>query len=913
MNPSGRVSAQNVIRSGAPNTRLPHSRAGVDNNTIMSKMIRDPNGESRERTDSPYLGNFGYLQESADVMATNIDDYKNHMAMLPEIELCIQVLLSLILTPKDIDKIELKHAVEPNILVAEMAQEMLEILKEAEQNYKIKSLLQEKLRKALVSEGADVSIVIPENSLDDLINGRGAHKITLESFREKGLYNDISKPRGFMANGPKTAPAAGVKMTLESMLDGLSRPPEVVDKLEPLKVAGTMMDGNKWDFSKLTGFVMPELFDNPQMMKLEDIVSSIKRTQTNMAIESFGGNSMFGNIEAMYHSPDHKPEDIVMMMRQEEASREAVGPPLWKGAPTESCMPVVRPGSPSKPVGYLFLLDEFGAFISRSARSDYMRNISAGVFNNRNAVSGMLNNMADQLNMEDGFSQQLMTMQAVQAFRELALRDIENRLLHGSVGNVTVSRVEMAYDLMFERALAGKQTRVVYVPADMVIYWTYDYNDNGTGRSLMEDNKILSSIRALTMFMNIETHIRNSIDHRTLNITVDEDDPNKSRTKEMILHEYARNRGNSIPWASSNPRRMVEVAQNSGLAVSVKGGDNYPGTEVSIDSRPVEYKEVNLDLDEDLRKRQTMGFGLAPEIVDLSTQIEFSSKMATSNELSLKRALALQDRTNLFIRETLIKLVLNHKGYMDKMRKAVGNHIDKMDKKIVAKLGEDYFITAFFSIYTCTLPRPDTGLANRMTDLDDYVSAIEKVLDNIVPDDLMQSNVTGESANEWVAVLKASVKSTLVLDYCRSNSILPEVTNLFKNDTAEDPGSMLVMDGVVNAGRLTKIIQGMGLQLYSAALISENQMATLKERLDANRVEGTEAGEGSETTGGGSGGDDFDSDFGGDDDFGDFDMGDEDGDGDGGEFDFGDDSGDDSSSEDSSSTSDDSSNDDSTV
>jgi len=144
-------------------------------------------------------------------------------------------------------------------------------------------------------------------------------------------------------------------------------------------------------------------------------------------------------------------------------------------------MPVVRPGMPSKPIGFLFLLDEFGAFISRHARSDYMRNISAGVFNNRNAVSGMLNNMADQMNMEDGFSQQLMTMQAVQAFRELALRDIENRLLHGSVGNVTVSRVEMAYDLMFERALAGKQTRIVYVPADMVIYWTYDYNDNGTG------------------------------------------------------------------------------------------------------------------------------------------------------------------------------------------------------------------------------------------------------------------------------------------------------------------------------------------------------------------------------------------------------------------------------------------------
>lgn len=885
MNNNGRVSAQTVIRTGTPNTRLPHTRAGVGNDTVLSKMIRDQSGTAPERTDSPYLGNFGYLQETADVMSTNIDDYKNHMTMLPEIELCIQVLLSLILSPKDITQITLKHAVEPNILPAEMTQEMLKILEEVENNYKIKSLLQEKLRKALFTEGADVTVVIPENSLDDLINGRGRHKISLESFRKKGMYDDISKPRGFMANGPSPKAAKpDARMTLENMLSEMTKSHGMAEKLDPLKMVGeSLNNGKKWDFSKFPGFVMPEIYDNPQMLKLEDIVSTIKGQHNKMAIESIGGNSMFGNIEQMYHSPDLKPEDIVMMVRQEEATREAVGPPLWKAAPTEACMPVVRPGNPSKPVGHLFLLDEFGAFISRQARSDYMRNISAGVFNNRNAISGMLNNMADQMNMEDGFSQQMMTMQAVQAFRELALRDIENRLLHGTVGNVTVSRVEMAYDLMFERALAGKQTRIVYVPADMVIYWTYDYNDNGTGRSLMEDNKILSSIRALTMFMNVETHIRNSIDHRTLNITIDEDDPNKSRTKEMAMHEYARQRANSIPWASSNPRRMVEVAQNSGLAVNVEGGDTYPGTKISVDSRPVEYKEVNLELDEDLRKRQTMGFGLAPEIVDLSTQIEFSSKMATSNELSLKRAIALQDRTNLLVRETLIKLTLNHKGYMDRLRKAVGNHVKNMNQEVVAKLGEDYFIQSFFAIYTCTLPRPDTGMANRMSDLDEYVSGIEKVLDNIVPDDLMQANVTGESSNEWVAVLKASVKSTLVLEYCRNNSILPEVTNLFKNDTAEDPGSMLVMNGIVNAGRLTKIIQGMGLQLYSAALISENQMATLKERLDSQRVEGTEAGEGSDTTGGGSS--DYDS---GDDDFGDFDMGDDDGDGDGGDFDFGD-------------------------
>lgn len=897
MNDSGRVSAATIVRSAKPTARNPHTRHGVGNETVLSKMIRDTSGNERQSSDAPYLGNFGYLGEVSDNVANNIEDAKNLTQLLPEIEICIQVLLALILSPKDITNTELKHGVQPNILPPEMTGEMLEVIKNYfEHNYKIKPLLPDKLRKALFVDGADVTIVIPENSLDDLINGRTNKKITLESFRQKDVYRDIAAPMGFMADkAAKPTPAKA--MSLEDLMANISQKPEALKELQSLSVDGYKTDKGAWNFSKIPGFVVPSLFDNPQMLKLESLTDSVKAVQNRTALEGLGGHS-YGDVQSMgleslgeqmqsmYHNPELKPEDIVMMARQEEASRDAIGPPLVKGSATEACVPVCRPGRPKNPIGFLFLTDEYGAFVSSAQRSDYMRNISAGVFNNRNAITGMLNNATDQMNMEDSFNASQLTAQACQAFRDLAIRDIENRFMAGSVGNVTVSRTELAYDLMLERAFAGKQTRIVYVPADMVIYWAYNFNDNGTGRSLLEDNKILSSIRALTLFMNVETHLRNSIDHRTLNITVDEDDPNKTRTKEMILHEYARQRSNAVPWATSNPRRMVEVAQNSGLAINVEGGDAYPGTKVSVDSRDIQYREVNLDMDEDLRKRQTMGFGLAPEIVDMSTQIEFSSKMATSNELSLKRAIVIQDATNAFIRETIIKITLSHRGLMDKLRAIVGKHTQKMNQKKVAEMGENYFIQAFFAIYSCTLPRPDTGLANRMTDLGEYSDALTKVLDEVMPDDLLQGAVTGESANEWVGIVKASVKSTLVLQYCRNNNIMPELTNMFKNDTVEDPGTILIEEGIANANRLSKIIQAVGLQLYAKAIITENQFTTLKERMDTERVEGTEAVAGEGTSGGGGdyGGDDF----GGDDDF---DLGDDDGDGDGGEFDFGDDSG----------------------
>lgn len=886
MSDQTRVSAATVIRSGKTTARPTHARPGVGNQTILSKMIRDQSAYAQERTDAPYLGNFGYLHEVSDIVSSNIEDAKNLTQLLPEIEICIQVLTALILSPKDMISTELTHAVTPNILPAKMTGEMIKVLKDyAEHDYKIKALLPDKLRKALFVDGADVTLIIPENSLDDLINGRNGKKITLENFKSAPQLKTIGQPKGFFG-GKAAVDKKRNSMTLESLLSDIAADPHVTDKLDPLNLTEAAGDHKKFNFDKWKGFKMPDLYDNADMLKLEDITSSMHQAQTRTILESMGTSS-YGDIEDMYHSPDLKPEDVVMITRQEDATRETIGPPLIKTGSTESCVPVCRPGRPDKPIGFLFLSDEFGGFVAKSGRSDFMRNISTGVFNNRNAVSGMLNQAAGQLDTEDGFGNGVLAQQAAQAFRDMAIRDIESRFSAGAVGNVTVSRQELAYDLMFERALAGKQTRIVYVPADMVVYWAYRFNDNGTGRSLLEDNKILSSIRALTLFMNVETMVRNSIDHRTLNITVDEDDPNKSRTKEMILHEYARQRNNAIPWATSNPRRMIETAQSSGLAVNVEGGDNYPNTKVSVDTRDIQYREINLDMDEDLRKRQTMGFGLAPEIVDLSNQIEFSSKMATSNELSLKRAIVLQEATNKFIRETIIKISISHKGIMDKLREIVGKYASELPN--AAQKGEMFYIQTFFAIYSVKLPRPDTGLANRMTEMGEYSDAVQKVLDETLPDDMMTANVTGEKANEWVAVVKASVKSTLMLRYCRANNIMPELTDLLKNDTDEDPGTILATEGMDTAERFTKIIQAVGLKLYAKALLTENQMTTLMERMDTERVEGTEAGEGQSTDGGGGGGSD---DYSSDDDF---DFGDSDGEGDGGDFDFGDDTSDDSS------------------
>jgi hypothetical protein len=111
-------------------------------------------------------------------------DAKMTLQMLPDLKLALEMVVSLILSPKDMfsdEVIILSDSLD--LLPASMMQSMLQVTTDYyRKNFDLSEFLQHMLLQTLGYQGALPVAVIPENSLDDVINNYNSN-VSLESFR----------------------------------------------------------------------------------------------------------------------------------------------------------------------------------------------------------------------------------------------------------------------------------------------------------------------------------------------------------------------------------------------------------------------------------------------------------------------------------------------------------------------------------------------------------------------------------------------------------------------------------------------------------------------------------------------------------------------------------------------------------
>lgn len=827
---SGNDSYRTIQRSSAIG-RVGTTHHGTSTETVLSKMVNN----SQQRASGMmggYYNSEAIMDITAERMSNNIDDYENILKTQPELELPIQILIASILSPKNANKIMIKHGLKKNPLPSDLANALLQSAKNASENvYNIKTILSKKLRKALFEVGSSVTIVMSEAAIDDVINGRVADlhgNMATESIKTKTIADAVAMATrniGIFGNG--TMPSSDT-MGMESILNHMTG---VRAQTPPTEI--------KMDVGKLAdvkGFATPVYCDNPKLLGLGMAMENLVEKKKAALADAIGMRS-FESLERLYHDVPGGIQDMVVLPRPNETSRKSQFRPILRDVPSECCMPVFQAGAPSKHSGYLFMIDEFGSFVSRDMRRDYWRNVSEIVGGNREAVSSILDRARKGIST-DTEDDTLLAMAAAQSFRELAIKDIERKFMSGNLGNVSFGTMETFFNLMFERAMSGRQTRILYVPADMVIYWAYRYNPNGTGRSLLEDNKFLASMRSLILISNTETQLRNSIDYVKLGVVFDPNDPHKNKTKELIVDQFARNRLRSTPWNVTNPRRIVEMMQMAGVSFDFDGGDNYPGTKVSIDRQDIQQRAVDMELDQVAFRRLMMGFGLAPEIVDLSMNIEFSSKIVTSNELSLKRVMVTQDITNFFIRQYCIKAMLADPIQMAEYETIVKEWIAKLpegewDNEKKAQLDVGRIINIFLGAYEPTLPRPESSLAADIEEFNTHMEGIEKVID-VAIDEQAIGQLDNSALSEQLERFKAVYKQYHAIKWMVEHDFMTEILEDLR--LAPDSGLPEIVSSTISHYRgINNMIKALVPRLVAQNTVDAEQLAAILENLDQFR------------------------------------------------------------------------------
>lgn len=763
---------------GAGNRRVDFKRMEPQVAAVISKMVEDTAGTTRDRNGQKQARppSDSFLETVSERTTNNINEANSIKELLPDIELARQILVSSILSPNDLYRTEINFTHEDTGLDSGLVQAMLsEVQGHFESSYKIKKILNPILSDSLFNTGSYPLLILPENSIDRAINS--SQRVSAESYSEEFDSKGMPKPIGVL--GKPTVTYSNGKPEIKKE-EGVS--------LESLSRVSGAPDTGFYKNDQLSIGIT----DNPSVLKMPFLVDRMTQDRVQ-DVYSMRGISMESRKDKGKMSPGELERSVYQKRRYSfvpilpiypEDDDENIGNPLVMRLPSESVIPVHLPSNPEDHVGYFVLLDGMGNPLSKALESDYYNELQRNLRTNKELGPRLMDRAMQGTQGRDNRATPQEIEQMVNAYTDMVEAELMSSLSNGIYGDsVEVSRPQEVYRIMLARAAANMQTRMLYVPASLMTYFAFDYNSFGVGQSLLDKSKLLGSLRAVLMFANTMAQVRNSVGRERLNIQLDPRDPDPTRTVEFLLHEYTRTSKAGFPLGESNPNNLVDFLQKAGISLQVTGNQAYPETSMDVEDNSKDIRGVDTELEDNIRRRHTMALGLSPEVVDMSTEVDFATSVVSSNLLLSKRVLAYQEVFTALLAEFICKYTRHSGTLMKALRKAVDEHKDKLGTADKQK-DQDEIIERFLSSLQVTLPAPDnSSLENQLEAYEIYERALEMALDAYFSTEFLTMN-NMEELMDSAEETRFALKAYFLRQWLRNNNMLPELSIL--TDLDED-------------------------------------------------------------------------------------------------------------------------------
>ncbi|MGF6604689.1 hypothetical protein P3T23_009445 [Paraburkholderia sp. GAS448] len=834
-----------VIESAATGRKfhvLQLVRRDPETAAILAKLVPSTspaqyNQEGQREITQPNLYEF---RNAAEQTARNINDTATVMGLLPDMELAQQVLVASIGSPKDMMSIDLTFTPPEGLMPPDVSGALIDrYRRHFEQVHKIKALIPEILRAALFRTGSYPVAVIPENSVDAVINGE--QRLSMESLSEHIYADGTVRPLGILGPVQKTAPTeqSMTSISAESFADWR------FNAWESRHVGQVRFE---------QGFAQPlpqeEVFlsvtDNPTVLKIPAIKQKIREHRILEALRSpalesvgYGRDMSIAQMNdreltgVLYRNRQYGYQPIASVKTQEQLTRRTVGSPLTMHIPSEAVIPVHVPGTPEHQVGFFVLLDMEGHPIVRQAITDSYQQMTQQLNTGGAFPSAMINKVKSQMEGFNFTNRESLDYSA-RVYGDMIEQDLLARLRNGVYGSgVEIARREEVYRVMFARALARQNSQLLFIPAEFMTYFAFRFNENGIGESLLDEIRILNGLRTTLLFSNVMAGVRNSIARTEVKIKLDEEDPNPEKTMETIMNETARLRSNQMPVGISSPYDVLDFIARAGFNFVVEGHPGYPDVNIDFGEKNTSYAKPDTDLEDNLRKRALMKVGTPPELIDTASQPEFATSIVTSNTLMSKRVMQLQDEFHPQLAAHMRIHVMNTAETMADLKQILRDNFAKLkfdredrqearnwsmyragsepdrkaevpviterpvrvkdgDKNVSDEQKEylvEQILVEFLMNVEVSLPRPNSStLENQVTALETYTKALEAGLEAWLSEKFFTTDTGGDIAAK-IETLKEVAKAYFIRLYMIENGMLPELAQL---TTMDEDGKPLV-------------------------------------------------------------------------------------------------------------------------
>ena len=781
--------------------------------SLISKLTttNDPIEKQLENTDGRTYLDQGQLQALSESIKARIRDNENILKLFPDIELAIQIMVSSVLSPKDMMTVELLYNTVETLFPSDIQAKLNVVIQELfEKHFPIKKDLAQILRDMMFEKGSVVKMVLPENILDEIINDEiSLSTESMSILMETDAENNMSiKPMGFLGDRPE---ANKLSPSLENLL--ISRT-QVTNNYKN-KGVYTGKDNDVLEFIEVVDnfnvVKIPDIKEaHRRKVAMESIVNISSRTGKAKSVDGiFFSNETNPNkklsrrefTSLVFKDKQRKIESVVTIGDPSNAKRKSITRPILKNIPSEACIPVCVPGDEKKHVGYFLLVDIDGNFVTSASMTTNMDNLSSMISNHSTSdvSSALLQKAASNLSID----KKSITLDHVSKFyTTVIVRNLVDKLRHGRYkSELSVDLNEEISNLMLARGLAGKFTRMVYVPKELITYFTLKYDINGVGLSYLDEIKMLTSVRGILLFAKIMGRVKNSINITNVKMKFDPRDPDPDLTAEQAIDEILKMRRQMFPFGVNSMPDLADWVQRAGLQFTFEGHPDFPDMNFEFTNSSAEHKIPDDDFDESLRKQTYMAFGLTPEILDEVNAPDFATTVANNSLMFSKRASTIQDTFKVFITDLARKIMTHDPVFKKEVFKIFDDHkallVKDLDKEQVEEFNQDqqtYWMALYDAVIentTLSLPKPDeTTVKSQSESFESYKTFITSAVDTVISNDFMPSDMVGVWA-EKLDVVKSAFVNHLLRQWLSNNNCLPEIFELVTKDDNDEPNLKL--------------------------------------------------------------------------------------------------------------------------
>lgn len=808
-----------------------------------SKLIRDP----KQTGVSGYLGKRnvedGVLNQISRQTANNIEDSSYIFQSLPDTKIAMEIWTSCLLSPKDGMTESLVWSINNSNTEysAELLGELLNVVRDYfEEEYNLVEIVKPAIEDALFKTGSYPLVVIPESTIDDIVNGKSAvsNENLVNAFYTKkdgeyqvegiGILGDVTKGKtakvgleNFIQNS--TASSHGLPKSIHKNLTVTDNPDILKFHIAVQQQKALQQQNAIRSRYSIERHAEVNLNDDTEVSKGSHVAKrDLSKATPEEKKNRFDTKALTSIVQTLYKDRAYSNQPISILKSSRDASRVGVGHPLVLHIPSSAIIPIHVPGNPRDIVGAFIILDEYGNPLDTSDTSDLFDDSKAS---NQEKVKGATAIIKSMNFYKEGCTNGINAKNDREVLNELARtygslveEDLLTRLANGLNGeNVKLSRVEEVWRIMLARALSAQRTQILYCPEELLTYFAFDYNKYGIGKSLLEDGRILAALRSTLMYADIHSSIQNAIGRRKMTITPNELDPNPMKTMETVRSEFIRANSWNMPLMSQGPVDAINILRESNIDTVIQGDHPaIPTTEIEVEEVSLNRPQIDDALNEKIRNMHVSSLELPATIVDETQSSQFATQSLTAHALFNKRVLTKQRIiSNDLLYDHVRKYTLNSGTLIKRLSFKIKEFKNLLTDKQKALGNTLPIIEEFLGRLSVELPAPDNmRIEDQNNDISRQKGLIDTIIDATIPDDVLAMALP-EDINDKATLIKEMIKSVLISQYIDANGYLPELSKIIDIDNTDDtivaalksfvdPISKLAVDSILTFDRIRK-------------------------------------------------------------------------------------------------------------